>query len=209
MKKTLFVAAAAAPAVFSLNLNSAGMTNIEPSRFEVAMTQSARHANSCLAQFAMQADVDAANVNEDVGANVDAEVGADVEADVGAEMFEEDKWRNRESLIYSNDNLMDAETFYELAGNFDESYEDEDFAHDSSALYWTEQGESKGDIAKREQKLNIVWESARKTLPNAELFTDGKEVDRVATISDVKQGAIGNCWLKAAIASLAENPEAV
>jgi len=113
MKKTLFVAAAAAPAVFSLNLNSAGMTNIEPSRFEVAMTQSARHANSCLAQFAMQADVDA-----NVDANVDAEVGADVEA----EIFEEDKWRNRLSLIYSNDNLMDAETFYKLADNSEESY---------------------------------------------------------------------------------------
>ena len=54
-----------------------------------------------------------------------------------------------------------------------------------------------------DKKHQILWERAWDVLPEAELYLEEPSVQ------DVMQGQIGNCWLKAAIASLAENPQAV
>ena len=53
-------------------------------------------------------------------------------------------------------------------------------------------------------KKDIIWERANIAFPEASLWGDNG-----VTVDDVDQGSIGNCWLCAAFASLAENPDAV
>jgi len=50
----------------------------------------------------------------------------------------------------------------------------------------------------------IQWKRATETFPDATLF--GSEIIRPG---DVIQGGLGNCWLQAAVAAVAEYPKLV
>ena len=52
--------------------------------------------------------------------------------------------------------------------------------------------------------MGITWERAGNAFPDASLFGW-----RGVSVDDVAQGSIGNCWLCASFASLAENPTRV
>ena len=59
-------------------------------------------------------------------------------------------------------------------------------------------------IAKKARNGGIEFNRAGTVYPDATLWGSNG-----VTVDDVAQGSIGNCWLCAAFASLAENPQAV
>ena len=74
---------------------------------------------------------------------------------------------------------------------------DNDFYRGSTARFWADQGEES-------RNEDIRWKRARTDFSEATLFGE-----KGVTVDDVAQGSIGNCWLMAAFASLAENPKRV
>ena len=110
-------------------------------------------------------------------------------------------WRTRNRLMLEP---MDQGDFYALTNRMKWFYEDADFPKGPDVLYWANEGEGRMSVAKKEKEKGIKFSRASETFPKATLWGEGG-----VSVEDVSQGSLGNCWLCASFASLAENPDAV
>lgn len=88
---------------------------------------------------------------------------------------------------------------YHTIKNQAEKFTDINFPKED-AIYWADFGEG-GDVSNNYMEWKRISDP---TFPSTKFWGD-----KHISVDDIRQGAIGNCWIMAAMSALAEHPERV